>query len=372
LTDADGWTEEDGETLVGLWDCRRCGHIGNSGLERRCAGCGAPRDEDVAFYLPGQERAEVVTDTATLREAETGPDWVCEHCGAGVSAALSVCTQCGAPRGESASLESRTYAPGAQPHSDREARGEAAAPPVAVKARPRWTGLRIAAVFALLLAILLPFLFRARTVPMTVTALTWERTIAVEENRRLVEEGWSVPGGGRVLDRSIRIRSYRSVLDHYEPATKTVHERVQTGTRTVRVRSGTRSNGNGTFTARYKTRTEPVYTTRSRQVSYQRPVYRQVPVPDTWYRYEIWRWVHERDERAAGLMPQSEPYWPDPRCGEREREGKRDAIYRVTLQGPRDADPRTTDLPEDRWHRLHVGERHTVRTNAFGSILEIQ
>jgi hypothetical protein len=368
--DADGWTEEEGETLVGLWDCKRCGHVGNSGLSRTCAGCGAPRDEDVAFYLPGEGRQEVVTDAETLRAADAGPDWVCEHCGAGNTALVAACSQCGAPRGSSPTLSEKLYAPGAEPHSDREARGEVPAAPAPPKRRRGRGGLVLAAL-AVLLAVVLPLLLRPRAVPATVTALTWERTVAVEENRRFVEEGWDVPGGGHVLDRSIRIRSYHSVLDHYEDATKTVTKRVQTGTRTVRVRSGTRDKGNGTFRAVYKTRTEPVYETRSERVRYRRPVYRQVPVPRTWYRYEVWRWTHSRDARASGALPQAEPFWPDPHLVGRERDGERRAVYHVSLRTP-DGQARETDLPEERWRSLSVGGRCTLRTNAFGSVLGIE
>ena len=71
------------------------------------------------------------------------------------------------------------------------------------------------------------------------------------------------------------------------------------------------------------------------------PVYRDEPVYDTLYEYEIDKWVPARTEKAEGscFEPRSElvrsqglgvaaePYWPDTRLGGNERESTRGEEY---------------------------------------------
>ena len=354
------------EVVVGLWDCSRCGRKANSGLEVECPGCGGARDEDVTFYLPqeGQE-ARLTAPNDLRRAAAAGPEWLCEHCGSSVPADLTVCTNCGAPRGKSDARAVRMYAPGEAPRTG--AKPQRAAPPPPQR-RPRRPG--AVALIVLAFVFLAGYLaLRPRAVTATVTELAWSRVIEVEEYRLLQQEGWDPPSDARVTGRDRRVRSYRQVLDHYETATRDVSERVQVGTRTERVQVGTRDNGNGTFSHVYENRSIPVYETRTRRETYQKPVYRQEPVYDTWHHYEIWRWVHDRDVRAAG-GPEVAPHWPAVSLkGKQEREGKRTEEYRVTLRGPKERVYQTT-LPQERWGSLRVGEARPLRVSAFGKVLE--
>ncbi|HEX8246476.1 MAG TPA: hypothetical protein VF541_23430, partial [Longimicrobium sp.] len=59
----------------GRWDCPSCGSEAQLGRHVYCTGCGAPRPEEVQFYLP--EDAEAVTDAGQLAQANAGADWVC-------------------------------------------------------------------------------------------------------------------------------------------------------------------------------------------------------------------------------------------------------------------------------------------------------
>ena len=176
--------------------------------------------------------------------------------------------------------------------------------------------------------------FATETVDLTVSSLSWEREVEVEEFRTLTRQDWSVPGDGRVLSSSREIRSYRQVLDHYETKTRQVPETKQTGTRTESYACGstTVNNGNGSFSQQttYCNRSVPVYTTTYRTESYQDPVYRDEPIYDTKYTYEVDRWVTDYFDRASG---QSGPYWPKPELeGERQRVGdERRSSYVVIL-----------------------------------------
>lgn len=104
--------------LEGRWDCDACGRKGIRGGERVCPGCARPRPQNVKFYLPHD--APVVTDAAALHEAKAGPDWYCEHCGAGNSALRTACKQCGAAKGSSPSHKVTDYSLDDVPHSADE------------------------------------------------------------------------------------------------------------------------------------------------------------------------------------------------------------------------------------------------------------
>jgi hypothetical protein len=77
----------------GKWRCPYCSIV-NRGASMACPGCGASRDEDVAFFL--EDDAPEVTDEALLARARAGADWRCRFCGASYPPALERCGNCGA------------------------------------------------------------------------------------------------------------------------------------------------------------------------------------------------------------------------------------------------------------------------------------
>ena len=155
---------------------------------------------------------------------------------------------------------------------------------------------------------------------VTVSELHWERTVEVEEYKTLTNSDWTHPADARVQDSENRIRTYRTVHDGWHTETYTDYEtRYKTENYTdieTRYRpetysdtcSRTVSNGNGSFKTDYyscpKTRQVPytVSVQKTRQVPYQVPVQKsrqvedthQEPVWDTWYTYQVDRWVTDR------------------------------------------------------------------------------
>ena len=87
----------------GAWDCPHCGRKRNRGPDKFCGGCGAPRGEEVRFYLPDDARE--VTDAAELARAQAGPDWICPYCEGDNPAGNAFCSGCGAPRDGAASRQ---------------------------------------------------------------------------------------------------------------------------------------------------------------------------------------------------------------------------------------------------------------------------
>ena len=349
----------------GRWDCPSCGDVGQLGRSVSCTGCGSPRPQGVRFYLP--EDAPEVTDAEMLRQAAAGADWVCEHCGASNRALSADCTGCGASVGDSEYQETHEYGEGEAPRSGRpRALRDVPAPPPSTRRGGgfrrvvRW-GIGLGAVGGAF-AFLSP-----REVPATVSDRSWERTVQVERFRTVTEEEWELPEGGRELSRERAIRRYDRVLDHYETRTRQVSEQVQTGTESYTC--GTTDNGNGYFTD--KTCTRPTYSTQYRTEEYEEPVYRQVPVWGTRFRYEIERWKPERVARAAGGATGS-PEWPDTELsGSREREGERKEVYTLTFRDE-EGKEYTKQLTQAQWERYDPGERVTLRVSPVDGSVEIE
>ena len=290
----------------GKWRCPYCSSV-NRGAELACAGCGATRDKDVAFFL--EDEAAEVQDPALLARARSGADWLCLHCQTSNRPDQARCRNCGAERGSSP----------ARPV--KESRPLAATPPATA---PRGGCARWLVALALLAlgfcGVASYFAFRKTQERVRVVGFEWRRGIEVEAWRSVRGEAWEgeAPSGARVLSRERRV--------HH-------NEREQSGTERVKV--GVRDLGNGFF--------EDVYE--------DRPVYRERPVYRDRLTYEHEGWLLDRTAGAGGS--DQSPRWPDPGLRGREREGRRHESYTVLLQGRR---AYRMELPEARWASLRPGQ----------------
>ena len=111
---------QDGEYLMGRWDCGSCGATGQRGDVYQCTGCGAPRPDDVEFYLP--EEDEVIHDADEIGKAEAGPDWQCAFCESWVPATHDSCISCNASLADSKRRQQtgEYVTPDASPEADNE------------------------------------------------------------------------------------------------------------------------------------------------------------------------------------------------------------------------------------------------------------
>ncbi|MEL6132280.1 MAG: Ran-binding zinc finger domain-containing protein [Bacteroidota bacterium] len=290
-------------TYVGRWDCPTCGHKGNLGPQTRCPNCGASRPQNVRFYLPGD--AEKVTDDQRLQEAQAGVDWICGHCNSQNKAKDTECFSCGNPRDESSQdvdLQERVYDQGEVPTESFQPQRTRHPLEDAQKRAPKKRN-PMRGVLLLLLILGGGFFFLRsvpKTIEVTVTSFSWERSIALEHKEPTAQESWNLPSGAFDVRKSREIRSYKQVLRGYE--TRTRQKKVQTGTR--RYVCGKIDKGNGYFVDKYCT--EPVY--EYRDETYQAPVYDQVPVYDTKYYYKIMAWVRKGDLKEA--QQDHHAYWP--------------------------------------------------------------
>ncbi|MBC8043309.1 MAG: hypothetical protein IAF08_07670 [Rhizobacter sp.] len=342
---------------VGRWDCDTCGHIGIRGPETKCPNCGAPRGKDVKFYLT--DDAETVEDENALRLAEAGADWICSYCGADNTALDKNCISCGNERTDAAdkAREQKEYALGEEPSSGKRTPPKAAAVATA-KQKPRRWPYFVAGAVALLVYLVWP-----RELQVTITGHTWQRTIEIENNREVAEEDWSVPSGGRTTSSVQAVHHYNKVFSHNETRSRTVRKKVGT----ERYKSGTRDLGNGNFKDVYSTR--PVY--ENREENYTAPVYRDVPVYQTKYRYMIFRWVSDHPITANGTTKAAA--WPSEVFSDatKWREGKRTEVYTIEYRDDKNEVHRETVGPKY-WERTEAGATLKAQRNAMGIFLGLE
>jgi hypothetical protein len=327
---------------VGRWDCQYCGHKGNLGPELNCSQCGKGRGNNVKFYLP--EDAPEVTDQKEIARAKAGSDWVCDYCGMSNKTDALRCQGCGNEKTQAdVHLQTRSI-----PLSQGSKEGNSAAtgvtatqtPSAKPKSKAIW-GIALVALIAIIW-ILVP-----KRIDLSVMGHEWKRTIEIENYRLVQHEDWSVPAGGKLLNSFRDIHHYKKVFDHYETRTRTVQVKVGE----ERYVSGKRDLGNGYFEDEYSTR--PIY--EDREEEYQEEIYRNDPVYQTKYRYEIYEWTLDRTAAVEGR--DQNPNWPEGAPDNKQwRNGKKVEVYTLILKDKKGKEYKvTTDY--NYWNRLDTGEK---------------
>lgn len=346
----------------GRWRCDHCCSE-NLGRFEACRSCGVGRAADIAFYLP--DGAPKISDAELLRDAMSGKDWHCDHCGSGNKATDRQCQTCGNARdGTDKGHDLRRDQPApllaptasaAPPASPQTERG--GAPTGAGRSGTRLLlAVGLMGVALLALSFLLDFKSESR-----ISALSWERSIAIERLVAEQEEGWSHPADAYALKTDQRIRSYETVTLGYRPETRTETERYQSGTETYTC--GSESLGNGYF--RDKICDRPIYSTRSVTRQLQVPITEQRPVYDLWYSYTVDRWQEVRRVLAAG--GDTAPVWPVPVLSAGEREGHRAENYRFETD-----DNKRGRMGLAEWLSYDEGDRVVVVRNFWGALKRVE
>ena len=342
---------------VGRWDCKYCGYKGVLGPEKECSNCGADRPKDVRFYMADEN--DIVQDPEVLKRAKSGPDWRCSYCENNNTALQVVCTSCGNPKNTAQGdkqLDVREYKTEEVPWSgDYTKKVEEVAAPIAAPKKKVPKGCLVALAIFVIAAI---FFSQSRQITVTVAGFEWERTIPVQENRKVIEEDWQVPSGGTQLESFRAIHHYDQILDHYETRTRTQQRAVGTEEYVC----GKRDLGNGYFEDKYCTRT--VY--ESYEEEYQEPIYRDEPVYQTKYRYSIYRWLDIKPIVTKGKNHQAE--WGNVveiQTNANLREGNRKGVYTVVVKDD-DAKLHQEELPEQQWKNLEIGMELKAKEGLIG------
>ena len=343
---------------VGRWDCTSCGYKGVLGPERECSNCGADRPKNVQFYMADEQ--DIVQDPEVLKKAQSGPDWACSYCGENNKAFETNCKSCGnnrnAAQGDK-NLAVKTYATKDVPRSGDNTRRkkveQAQAPKVPRKIN------RKGCLIALAILAILVFIFgQSSEIFVTVEGFEWQRSIAVEEHKKVEESDWKLPSGGTLISSSREIHHYNSILDHYETRTRTQTRVVGTEEYVC----GKKDMGNGYFEDEYCTRD----ITEQYEEEYEEPVYRKEPVYQTKYRYSIYRWKPISPIVTSGKDQNAR--WGDTRRVAAEstlREGKRTEMYAVMVRDEKNETHRH-EIPKQKWESLEIGAKLKAKRGLVG------
>jgi hypothetical protein len=165
-----------------------------------------------------------------------------------------------------------------------------------------------------------------------------------------------------------RVQSYREVFSHNETRTR----RVVTGSETYACGTSFTDTGDGFGRVDTQYCTRDTYGTES----YQEAVYRQEPVYDTWYHYDIDRWQVTSSPTTSGRRNREAlPYWPElslecegqARIG-CERRGRQTQTLVITFTKQTDDDVKTYQLTvsEADWWEYQIGATYTLVVNSLG------
>lgn len=336
----------------GKWKCPGCG-TKNRGRDVKCPSCGQAR-ENVDFEY--DENADAVTDAGDRALAEGGADWVCGYCSTSNRAGSPKCKQCGAGADEGKQREVGDVPPPPPPRPE--------AGPAATIAGAAATGLgcfgKVLVAGIVGLVVLVMIAAHTSQAKLTLTRAHWMRDIEVEHLVPVVERGWELPAGAKLISTSNEIHHHDQVADGTRMVQRTYTERVQTGTKRVKV--GTKNMGNGFFKDLYDDK--PVYSSVTKTRTESETVYRSVPVYRTKYSYEVERWRRARDVPTSG--DDTAPAWGEPKLVDKERESKRTEVYEVEFTGNGKTYP--WKPPEKEFTALKLGQSYDVELNGFGDV----
>lgn len=195
----------------------------------------------------------------------------------------------------------------------------------------------------------------------TVAHLGWDTQIDVLQYQTVHDGGWSVPSDGRETN-------------HYRKQRST--ETYVSGYRTVTKRGSCTTTGSGKNQRRScspdTTVREAIYSTR--------------PIYDTYYEYDIDRWVNIQPLRAAGNQDinrkanKDDHYWymPDTTDGDyndnpvigNKKLGLQRTHFFIIFQGKDKQYP--VDMPVERWTTHQMNERYDITLGWFGNIIEVK
>lgn len=178
-----------------------------------------------------------------------------------------------------------------------------------------------------------------KTISVTVTAIGWDTRIDVQRYQTNNHGGWSIPNGGRETDSYRKQRGTRSVADGTE-----------------RVCSGTGKD----------------------RTCKNRTKYKQVPVYDRWYEYDIEEWTNIEPLTASGNT--HEWYMPDTSDGTwntaeyigNKRLGLQYTHFYVKFVDRQTKKEYGADMVESMWKQYNVEDSARITLNFFNTILAIE
>ena len=112
----------------------------------------------------------------------------------------------------------------------------------------------------------------------------------------------------------------------------------------------------------------PVYETQSRTETYEEPIYRQEPVYQTLYVYDIDKWIVVRTDEASGR--DHSPYWPRAELRSDEREGEKSEVY-VVFFTDEEGETHRWETTLASWQAYEMGQEVVLSFDALGNLEEV-
>jgi hypothetical protein len=336
-----------------LWDCRFCSTKKLLGVtHRHCPNCGAAQDP-AWRYFPAE------ADMVELKDHKyVGADKVCPACSQPNSAASTYCSECGADlaTGKVAQVqadriigtgvaESDTRHDVVKERFDAEMKRVGAAPaskPILLGLRKKELAIIGGVVLLALLVIGIVYAVTYRNeVSGSVTAMSWERTIDIQDFQPRGDSGWDETVPGDAYGRSCvqKQRSTRQVASGSHQECKDVDQ------------------GDGSFRRECHSVTD----------------YRDEPVYDQWCTYTVDRWAYRRSAKASGNGEQPPPAWPaytlasgTGRYGQ-EKAGGQHESYTVAVRDSDGKERRCDFDQQSKWSQYDVGMKVRLKVTITGS-----
>jgi hypothetical protein len=371
-----------------LWNCTHCGSQ-NKGRYKECQECTNPKDGTEEYYMPGDtSKSAAVKDKQLLKWAKAGPDWECKYCDSHQRKSNGECAQCGAPEGEGESIDKNVDGCKSSCDDFPEYGKRRKAAKITVQdlhdtlkkqestkksfLKKHYKKIGIGAGIAVLIGLLLFFLFRTRIVDAQVSSVYWAHTVMVDRYQVYSDRGFDPPGDA--FDRrakGMRHHHYIQVPDGFRTVSYTVQEQCgQTCSTTPRVCT---PNKNGFATCTGGNRVcSPKYCTRTKYRKEQK--YRQKSVERMYYSWNVWRWGHNRNVADQGNT--FEITWPSKKriglnesVSGRERErSKKKAEYSVKLVDDDGDEHEYKPGGIDEFKKFEIGSRHKLKVSVAGGV----
>ncbi len=386
-----------------LWNCPYCGTTKILGRHKSCPKCGRSRMGGTYVGDNPEERILSEEDKALF----TGKaDWYCDYCGSMNPSNVKTCVNCGSPKGESKKdyfdRKREQVESGELPKEDNvilpsETNDEEDnSYPQDTNSSDSYFGnyysssndyystlsenkknkrlnfssinlnnilLGLAIFIACGLSIFgIVYACMPKTDTITVQGISWERNIETEVEKTFSESDWTLPANARLLYTNEEWHHDDKVIDHYEDVEVTKYSYEVVGERTW-----TEYQDNGDSTSDVIQCSEDVYDYVPYQTTESQPVYKNVPVYQTKYYYEIDRYVHNRNLRTSGT--DKDVYWSDEPLYFDEREGIRTQTYSITALNENE-ELKTYTLDYSIWKDVEIGDTFKVKVH-LGNRIEI-
>ncbi|MDM8521457.1 zinc finger protein [Anaerolineales bacterium HSG6] len=361
-----------------IWVCPNC-ETKNRGTQKTCQSCGDPQPDDVEFIQDTQ--AEIITDEAKIVEAKKGADIHCFYCGTRNSAGATACTQCGGDLTQGEKRQSGQVLGAYNPDPDAtivctacDTENEANASkcvqcgaPLGITPEPKpdpntqktnhaqkssssplgmlagGIGLAGLGVVACVCMAMVYFLFiRTTDLPGTVQTVGWEMQITIEEERLVdrKDSDWkdSVSSKANILSCANKVRTTQDS----KPSSGDYKEVCGT--------AYTKDKGSG-------------YGEVVQDCKYE--------VYDSWCEYEISELKWTTIDKALLTGTDLNPKWPKISLRSKQREGNREANYKVNFKTSEGAKTFNTD-DQQLFKQCKVGSKWMLKVNAMGGVNNIE